>query len=244
MSDIDKALPAPEHLFSQLNDDGLIEIIDELTGQVVAIQSSTDDLLKGKRERLIEYTLEDGTKVLIEKGLSLDRLTHRSYAYSKILADIICQEITEGKSLTKLCKEDKYPSYATVCRWRRENDEFNRSLNQAYAHRADYYHDKVLEEAQETITKDDAPAQKVKVDAYKWSAEKGNPERYGNRMKVTGDAAPIHLIVDTGIDRSPEALKDVTPEDSMKELQGESDGEMEPEADKEKAEATPEEKVK
>jgi len=224
MDDIGKALPAAEHLFSQLNEDGLIEIIDELTGNVVAIQESTDDLLKGKRERLLEYTLEDGTIVLIEKGMSLDRISKNSYAYSKVLADIICQEVTEGAPLTKLCKEEKYPSYATVCRWRRDNDDFNKALVMAYKFRADYYADKVLEEAEDTKTKDDAAVQKVKVDAYKWSAEKGNPERYGNKVKLLGDAAPIHLIVDTGIDRSPEALKDVTPEDTMEELHGGTDG--------------------
>jgi hypothetical protein len=232
MADIEKALPAAEHLFSQLNEDGLIEIIDELTGDVVAIQSSTDDLLKGKRERLVEYTLEDGTIVLIEKGMSLDRISKKSYAYSKVLADIICQEVTEGAPLTKLCKEDKYPSYATVCRWRRDHDDFNKALVMAYKFRADYYADKVLEEAEDTLTKDDAAVQKVKVDALKWSAEKGNPERYGNKVKLLGDAAPIHLMIDTGIDRSPEGLKDVTPEDSMEELQGAVDAKAHEQNDK------------
>jgi len=231
----DDVLPPANQLFSRLNEDGLIEVIDEMTGNVISVQSSHQDLLKTKRERLIEHTLPDGTKVYLEKGLSLDRIHPKSYAFSQIVADIICQKIIEGDSMTKICEDPNFPSVSIVAKWKKMNDDFATQVRASYQSRADHYHDKVLSEAEKTKTKDDAPAQKVKIDAYKWAAEKGNPEQYGNRTKLIGDPnAPLQLIINTGIDRGPDDLKDVTSTDAIKQLE-DQDGQT-PESEETKTE--------
>ena len=128
-----------------LNEVGEIEILDKRTGLTVAQDKElVDD---------IGPTIEvfDGNKLInIPKGMSLDdfqdirKKRGSGFQYSQLLADIICQKIAEGSSLTGMCKERGFPSYPVVCRWRTENQAFREQIEQAYTDRADYYHDQAL----------------------------------------------------------------------------------------------------
>jgi len=202
--------------FARTNDDGLIEIVDEMTGQILAIQESYKDLFTNSRDQLIKHEMPDGKTIYIEKGVSLDRIKNTSqHIYSTTLASIICQKVTEGMSLTKLCKEPGMPPYYVLAKWRAKISEFKDMLKQARLDRADMFRDKVIDAAEEDVKKDEAHMQKAKIDAYKWSAEKDNAEVYGNKTKVVGDSnAPLRLIVETGVPIIEQKTdeKDVTPQ--------------------------------
>lgn len=45
---------------------------------------------------------------------------------------LLCSLIAEGGELCQLCGRYGIPSYNIICRWRRENPDFNLSLLQAY----------------------------------------------------------------------------------------------------------------
>ncbi len=69
--------------------------------------------------------------------------------------------------------------------------------------------DLALQEALKTNDKNDAPAQALKVETYKWAAAMDH-ERYNPRTKVEATInTPTQIIVNTGIVRDPE-IKDVT----------------------------------
>lgn len=194
----------PKH-FHYLNPEtGLIETIDSITGQVVAKQSSTEDLLKMKKDRMTEVTVEDGTKMLIELGAPIEAKRGRSWPFTQVLADVICQMIAEGSSITEVCKMKGMPSYPILCRWRREHPEFQEAIKQAYADRAEMYHDKAIQavEDENVLTQEDIAKAKLQVDTYKWAAGVGNADRFGNRTKISGDPnAPLQLLIETGIRR-------------------------------------------
>lgn len=195
-------LESKNNTFARVNGDGLIEVVDEMTGEVVAIQKSYRDLFKLRSEQLVEHELEDGRVVFLEKGLSLDAYNKRSkaYVYSETICDIICQRITQGESLTRICKDENMPSYQQVSRWRRRYDHFEMSLRQATEDRGHVMRDMVLAETVGDLSKDEVPAARLRSEIRRWAAEKDNPESYGARTKVVGDInAPLKLIIETGV---------------------------------------------
>lgn len=189
--------------FARLNEEGLIEIVCENTGRILAIQHTYQDLFKEKSENLIEHTLDDGSKIMVEKTISLDMvrsLGHKTYAFSEIIANILCQKIAEGGSLTNICKDKNMPNFSTVSKWRRMNPDFDAAIKYAMQERAHAYHDKAIRIAESTESKDEATVNKLKVDTFKWAAEKGDPDQFGNRTKVVGDPTrPLNLVIDTGV---------------------------------------------
>ena len=81
--------------------------------------------------------------------------------------------------------------------------------------RAEGYHDKILcmaerlDEAGSLVTKEEIAAKKVSIDAYKWAAEKGNPDLYGKKQEIRheGAAPQTMLVINTGIVRKPKEIK-------------------------------------
>lgn len=124
--------------------------------------------------------------------------------YTLEMAERVCQAVATGATITDLPKP--LPRYATITRWRRLVPEFAEMLQLAVQDRAEYYHDKlerVMDEARSSSAEDRTSLAKMESDNYKWMAKVGNPDRFGDRTKVSGDmAAPLTIILDTGIRRN------------------------------------------
>lgn len=201
-------LPPPKdgQTFAYMNDKGQIEVIDVRTGKILAIQTTREELLVKKPEEFVEYTLESGDKVLVEKNVSApDLSTNRRLPYSPLVVDLICQKIAEGQSLTSVCRNPGFPSYALLCRWRRENPGINDMLNEARRDRAEQIHDRIMDEVvadAQAVTKDDIPGVKLKFDALKWLTQVGDQDRYGQKQQISGKVdVKTAIVVDTGIRR-------------------------------------------
>jgi hypothetical protein len=104
--------------------------------------------------------------------------------YSTILADLICEQIADGMSLRQLCVTADMPNRRTVFRWLNEHPDFATRYGRAREAQGDLMDERILEEAEKT-TAENAHAQRVKIDAYKWRAAKLAPKRYGDRIDVT-----------------------------------------------------------
>lgn len=192
---------------------GLIEILDVKTGAVVAVQRDAFQITA--QDLLVEATLPTGEKVMLQKGIDPGQLVNvRSHGYNSVVADLICQKLAEGSSLTKVCATDGFPAYTTICRWRRENPAFKEALEEARRDRSEYMRDLALEEAL-AADEDSAQSQKLKHEAYKWAAGTDLPERYSAKTKIEGSLnIPMQLVVNTGIIRNEEEygreIKDAT----------------------------------
>jgi hypothetical protein len=192
-------LPKPPAHRYRLNAQNLYECYDLATGRVLLVQSSPRDALENKFDRLVKIETPEGP-VFLERGLNFDHTRARPpLAYSEILSDLICQSITNGLTLVGACKENKI-EYAVICEWRRTSKAFVEKLKQAKQDRAEFFHDEAVDTARNS---GDA---KLHVDAAFRAAEKGDPEAYGTRTKITGDPnAPLQFILDTGIRRQGDA---------------------------------------
>jgi hypothetical protein len=98
------------------------------------------------------------------------------------------------------------PTYAQVCRWKREHSEFRESLQRAYEDHADYLVDKVMDVTEKDNNKfstEEVSAARLEFDALKWQAQVRKPQQYAPNLKLSGDKdAPLTLVVDTGIRRA------------------------------------------
>lgn len=213
-----KNRPKPPPTHARLNGQGLIELVDLITGRVVAVQKSYRDLLNDKFEDLTEIQTPDGP-VWIEKGLQIDRIRlRREFPYSRVMADLICEKVAEGQGLLKAVEELGI-KYSTVCRWRREHEEFKDALKQARQDRGEFYHDEALDRAR-AATKDTVAEDRLAVDTAKWAAEKADPGTFGAQKPGQGQpgAGAIIVQIATGITRIPSsnphpalAPREVTP---------------------------------
>lgn len=142
----------------------------------------------------------------------------RPTIYSQELADEMCSQLSEGKSLRKVCEAADMPAKSTVFSWLRTNTEFLDQYTRAKEEAADSLIDEIIElsdEASTVIKGDDksdsarVQAKHLQIEARKWLASKLKPKRYGDKLDVTSDGrrieAPIIL--------SPIKPRDVKPED-------------------------------
>jgi len=128
----------------------------------------------------------------------------RPSAYTPELGDLICRLLSQGKTLTSICKaDDSLPAHNTVLGWALDNehpffDQYARARLIGYHTMADETLD-VADEASsdwiDTQDSDGKPAQKfnaeavarsrLRVDTRKWLLSKCLPKIYGDKIALT-----------------------------------------------------------
>lgn len=107
--------------------------------------------------------------------------------FNENAADQILEAIAEGTGLVTFLKLNPHmPSYPTVMRWIRDNPDFAQSYTRACEDMADNDADKISDVADRVLKGEvDPQAARVAIDAYKWSAGKRRPKKYGDKVDVT-----------------------------------------------------------
>lgn len=178
---------------------GLIYIVNATTGATKAIIPRSWDTATS----LVPHILPTGVTVYSPEGVPPITPQVREVLHNPLVVDLICQRISEGASLTQVCKEPGMPTYNTLMKWRRHHDYIDKALHEARVDRAEGLRDKAVEEAEQAQSRDPVAASALRVDTYKWAAGVDNP-RYSPKAKVEATiTAPTQIVVNTGIDRSP-----------------------------------------
>jgi len=118
--------------------------------------------------------------------------------FNENAADQILEAISEGIGLVTFLKSrPDMPSYPTVMRWVRDNPDFAANYTRAREDMADHDADKIADVAEAVAAgKMDPQAARVAIDAYKWSAGKRRPKRYGDKLEIeqTASVAVTHTL--------------------------------------------------
>lgn len=125
----------------------------------------------------------------------------RPSGYDKELADKICEALSQGASLRKICKADGMPGESTVRQWASNDVEgFYAQYTRARDIGLDCVADEVFEIADDGS---DHQRDRLRFDARRWYLSKLAPKRYGDKLtaELTGaDGGPIQSAVDlTGV---------------------------------------------
>jgi len=104
----------------------------------------------------------------------------------------ITAEISEGKSLKSILDKNKdMPCRATVYTWLNDehkdyDKEFLNNYTRSKEDSGDLDAEKIEEIAEKVLNKKYDPASaRVAIDAYKWTAGKKKPKKYGDKLDVT-----------------------------------------------------------
>lgn len=121
----------------------------------------------------------------------------RPSGYSQKLANEICGQLSEGYSLRKILKEDNMPSMATVFNWLSVHEQFLEQYTRAKNETADALAEDIQDIADRTLKGEyDPNAARVAIDAYKWTAAKLKPKKYGEKLDHTsgGKELPAPIL--------------------------------------------------
>ena len=169
-------------------------------------------------------------KIPSKKGTRPYRLPNnkngRPEAYCQAIGDYICREITKGRTLTSICKEDKMPTIPTVYSWlsvlnKNYKPDFFKSYSLAKEIQMDVMADQLCEIADDAINdymekmRKDGTVEEVfnaehvqrsrlRVDVRKWLMSKVAPKKYGDKIQLTGKddkpLIPTEIILDFTVD--------------------------------------------
>ena len=126
-------------------------------------------------------------------------MTGRPSTYTEEMADRICDKLTEGVSLRKLCMQDDFPAASTVYVWLDRFPEFA----ERYARAREAATEDMLEEMLEIADdpKIDTQEKRVRIDTRKWAMGKLKPKKYGDKQThEIGNKDGETLKVDSNID--------------------------------------------
>jgi hypothetical protein len=99
--------------------------------------------------------------------------------------DIICDLVTDGHNLPKICRRDDLPNRETIYQWMKEDATLSNKYAQARERRADARSDRIDYYKRLSLTgKIDPNTARVIIDAEKWQAGKENAKRYGDRQII------------------------------------------------------------
>lgn len=107
--------------------------------------------------------------------------------YSKGTRDYICEQMSHGRTLNKICAEPGMPSKGTVMEWVLKDDGgFAAQYARARALMLEHWAEEVADVADDCGT-DNAEVAKarLRVDSRKWLLSKLRPEQYGDRVALT-----------------------------------------------------------
>lgn len=115
---------------------------------------------------------------------------HGNSSYTPEVALEICERISAGEPLVSICRDQSMPSYTTVMGWLNRNvDDFAANYVHAREAQADADADAITDIGARALSGEIEPqAARVAIEAYKWSASRRAPKKYGDKQttELTG----------------------------------------------------------
>lgn len=113
-------------------------------------------------------------------------MTGRPSTYTEEMGNLICDKLTEGVSLRKLCMSEEFPNASTVYVWLDRFPSFAEKYARAREAATEDMLEAILEIADDP--KIDTQDKRVRIDTRKWAMSKLNMKKYGEKKttELTG----------------------------------------------------------
>ena len=138
----------------------------------------------------------------------------RPTKYTEALGLRICKELSHGRSLRRICEDEKMPNASTVHEWILDgkHEDFAKQYAQARTIQAEQMFDEILDIADDgsndfiLMTKGDVSynmenkevtnRSRLRVDSRKWYLSKVLPKKYGDKLDLTtaGKELPTPIL--------------------------------------------------
>jgi len=107
--------------------------------------------------------------------------------FSQAIADDICQQLAEGKSLRATCAAEGMPAESTVRARARDHAAFGAQYARAREQGYEVMGDSIIEISDE--------GDRLRVDARKWLLSKMLPKVYGDKLETTVKGGPANVML-------------------------------------------------
>lgn len=111
----------------------------------------------------------------------------RPTVYDDELARLIAEGLADGRTLSKVCQDERFPHARTVRRWSLDiNHPFSRIY--AVAREIGYHHmaDEIIDIADDALPVPGFVAKaRIQTDVRRWMLAKALPKLYGDKLAVT-----------------------------------------------------------
>ena len=123
----------------------------------------------------------------------------RPSTYTEEMGNLICDKLTEGMSVRKMCQMDGFPNPSTIYVWIDRFPEFAERYARARETATEDMLEDILEIADDPTI--DTQEKRVRIDTRKWAMGKLKPKKYGEKTThEVGNKEGETLKVDNGID--------------------------------------------
>jgi hypothetical protein len=106
-------------------------------------------------------------------------VTGRPSTYTEEMGNLICDKLTEGVSLRKLCMSEEFPNASTVYVWLDRFPAFAEKYARAREAATEDMLEAILEIADDP--KIEVQDKRVRIDTRKWAMSKLNMKKYGEK---------------------------------------------------------------
>lgn len=121
--------------------------------------------------------------------------------YNNEIVNKVCEQMSLGNSLKRICEADDMPSISTVFSWLHSHKEFLDKYEQAIQERTESQHEMLLDLGDEAINLAQnvdfkasnavVSAVKLKADNMKWVMARMKPKKYGDKVDYTTNGKDI-----------------------------------------------------
>lgn len=127
--------------------------------------------------------------------------------YSEELADKILKRLSEGETVTQICRDEDMPNKSTVFLWSSSKEDFSdrymRALKGVGQIKVDKIPD-VIDDMKKGIT--DPVVGKIEIDSLKWMASKFYPRLYGDKQTIESENKNLNLNVEVPLSEADIAI--------------------------------------
>lgn len=130
----------------------------------------------------------------------------RPSTYTEEMGNLICDKLTEGVSLRKLCMQPEFPTASTVYVWLDRFPEFAERYVRAREAATEDMLEDILEIADHPEL--DPQEKRVRIDTRKWAMGKLKPKKYGDKQThEIGNKDGETLKIESNADNAALTLK-------------------------------------
>lgn len=121
----------------------------------------------------------------------------RPTKYTEETGLYICSEMSKGRSLNKISKDEGMPALSTIFLWLTKHKDFSDNYTKAIEARADCMFEEMLEiaddgtndymltkEGDEKFNSEHVNRSRLRVDTRKWMLSKMRPIKYGDKQQI------------------------------------------------------------
>ena len=113
----------------------------------------------------------------------------------------IIESICNGVPVRQILKNDGMPTFSALLDWMQKDEELAKQYARAKQESADFDADNVNYIAELCLRDKVTPAAaRVAIDAYKWSAGKKKPKKYGDMIKIDYNQLDEEFNIDVDFD--------------------------------------------